>query len=462
MTPSRFSPATVALAVLLSCALFPSPARADSSEFGFAPFLPGALAAAELVKEPDAAPSPAYLQLAATVKNGQIAEAALIAQREWDTAKQTHGENDPRTALALANLANVHQRQGAYLQSIAEYEKAIAGLAAAGDQRDPLLQAPWYGLGLSQYQAGLYPDALLAFGSALHLHRTNSGLHDPGQLKLLQAVALAHHAMGQELLADEYQLRSLLVAERSFGARSPAFMDAVESLANWFRSTRRPADERRVYAYAIDRLNAGTDAKQDVRLLGPLIGIVRSWREAPQAESAARVPLPALDIAPGYALNLVVGLIERFPDTPAPVRATALTEIGNLHFVAGGKERAFQAWGRARALLPPDSVEAGRFDQPTLLSFRPPPEVPEVKLENLAAPADRRGFVTVEFAVTESGRADDLRVVQKGPADDAVSQRAATELSSALRFGRFRPRIQDGKPVRTDKMKYRHSFGYPG
>lgn len=442
--------------------LFALQAQADSAELGFAPFRADPLPPPSLTHETGVALTPAQVQLAGTLKNGQLEEAGLIAQREWETARLSYGDKDPLTAMALANLAAVHQRQGEALRAISEFQSAIAGLSAAGDQRDPALIAPWYGLGLSQYQAGLYPDALLSFASALHLNRTNQGLHNIAQLPLLQAVALSHHAMGQEAFADEYQLRRLLVAERSLGAENPAFMEAAENLANWFRITRRPADERRVYAYAIDRVSAKAGRAKDVRMLEPLVGIIRSWREAPQAEMGAKVPLPALDIAPGYAMNLVLGLVERFPDAPAATRAAALMEVGNLHFVAGGKERAFQAWQRARALLPKETPQTARFDQPALLSFRPPQDVPDAKLENVAAPADRRGFVTVEFAVNEAGRVEDLKVAQRGPSDDAVSRRAASELSTALRFARFRPRIQDGKPVRTEDLKYKHSFSYPG
>jgi TonB family protein len=65
------------------------------------------------------------------------------------------------------------------------------------------------------------------------------------------------------------------------------------------------------------------------------------------------------------------------------------------------------------------------------------------------------GFVLVEYAVTESGRVDDIRLVESEPAA-VMDHRVVKALSGA----RFRPRIANGKPVPTGGLRLRHPFSY--
>lgn len=435
-------------------------AEAQGEDFDFKPLRPKPLPPAELILDAGRASGSVQSRIAASLAEGRLDEAETLARAELEASRKLPSTPNERSAIALANLATVHQRRGDHERAVGEYEQAIAQLAADGDQWDARLRLPWYGLGYSRLALGQHQEALPAFDSALHLHRTNLGLHDAGQLVLLEGMAQASYALGLVPAADDYQLRKLRTAERVSGSGSLAFVDAIEDLARWYRATRRPADERQVLSYGIDGYSRESKA-DPAGMLRLMADVIRSYCEAPRYDGPPKVNLTLLEVPPEVAINTALRLIEKNPSIAPAVQAQALMEAGNFYFIANRRESALKAWKRARAMVPDDVEIPARLGRPGLISFIPPPTVPDVELPPGTARPAGGGFVLAEFNVSEGGRVENMRVLESGPSNDAVSRRAIEQLNSALRFSRFRPRIQDDRLVRTDGVRYRYVFEYP-
>lgn len=398
---------------------------------------------------------PHQAKLTRALRDERLTEARKLAQTSLQLTREAFGPEHPKTAAAQANLGIVKQAMGDHVQAVATLKKAIGDLEEAGDRHDPRLQAPWYALGLAYLHSGQARGAIEAMGSALHLRRINAGLFASGQDKVLDALARAHHLMGATPIADEYQLRRLQLIERSAGIVDPAFDEAITALAQWFAFTNRPGDERRVYAYAVERLGRVMDTKHP-RFIAPLLGAARSFRQSPQADVSAKIDLPAYDIFPDQALRHAKRIVEQHPEASLAQKVAVMEESGNFAFTNGRRGSAAQMWANAIALLPADSAQAQRIASPELLSFRPP------KLSNDDAAATHSIFVLAEFTVTEFGRVEDIRILEAGPGEGARVQAAKTKLRRALKFARVRPRLVSGELKPAPAVRLRFSFAASG
>ena len=80
--------------------------------------------------------------------------------------------------------------------SVAESQAHIAELQAVHGNHGFALAEHWLGLGLAQRDAGDHAGAVDSFSNALQIRRTHLGLHDPGQIPIIDLLIESHRAQG--------------------------------------------------------------------------------------------------------------------------------------------------------------------------------------------------------------------------------------------------------------------------
>ena len=80
--------------------------------------------------------------------------------------------------------------------AIADYQAHIAELQREHGSHGFALAEHWMGLGLTQRHAADHAGAVDSFANALQIQRTHLGLHDPGQIPVIDLLIESHRALG--------------------------------------------------------------------------------------------------------------------------------------------------------------------------------------------------------------------------------------------------------------------------
>lgn len=130
----------------------------------------------------------------------------------------------------------------------ASYQQRIAELQAANNQGGAILSEAWLGLGTALQALDEDNEAITAFGEALQALRVANGLHDAGQLPVLQ-----HQLESQEKLQNWEAVDATLhlmhyIATRQFAPGAAPRFDAVLALARW----KQRATEEKLLSETLD------------------------------------------------------------------------------------------------------------------------------------------------------------------------------------------------------------------
>lgn len=372
---------------------------------------------------------------------GEYVDAMRALEDLLDRVRDEHGPWDMRNVVVLTEIAGV--------------------------QRD---------LGNLDQAVGLYNEAL-------HVNRVNQGLHDVTQVDILEQVAEVQVELGDFETANQIKEYAFYVQERTHGAGSPAVLAGLYRLASWWRQTGNLFSARALYEQAIGivEANFGPD---DIRLVDALRGLASTYRQeryptrpllTPEQNefSFSSGPTPMGGASPIYAedsrvrlnrygdgqeaLERIVRIVDAHAGSTARERAQARMDLADWYLVFDKWTSAFETYARARELLEADGWDAARMDElfgepsPLVFPLPEPPRRPD-------APAmARSGYVQLVYDVGVRGRVRAVDVVASDP-EGLMDFRTR----KALRGARFRPRFEDGEPVATEDVEYRHEFVYYG
>jgi tetratricopeptide (TPR) repeat protein len=309
--------------------------------------------------------------------------------------------------------------------------------------------------------------------------RRSLGLFNPEQKSLLTPLVDAYVALARWKDANRTQQYALQISEHEYGTSDPRLFPALQQLGHWYASTaqRNAAREtwERLLAISSDRehpdpvgrivaLRGIAEAYRLDYQLGPEPVEVRPGELAPRRDalqldgarrSSALGPDYVLSSAGQEALEQALALAEKLKPPSPTVLAVVLVDLGDWQLVAGRPERALPYYARALPLLPagdegPESAK-GPLSRPVLLLYRPPPS----SMRHRGEPASLfiEQYAVAEFTVTAEGRVRDAKIVE---GDAPESQRSG--FLGALSHATYRPRFVDGKPVATEKVRYRETF----
>jgi TonB family protein len=244
------------------------------------------------------------LRVVQLYSDGKYDEALPLAKRVLIASEKIYGQDDPRTAGALINLAELYLAKRNYSEAEKLYERLLA----------------------------LYEKT---FGSDATQTAT-----------IVDSLALTNYAKGDFKSAESLFVRAVSMRERALGAEHPDLAKAVLELAEFYRSRRSYAKAEPLFLRAI-AINDRASAKNN-----PVAGHViqryecfvyesygvneaqRKLREFHEARKAmSEPPEDHGEILNGRAISLPA---PRFPDEARAIRASGVVVV-NITIDTDGK-----------------------------------------------------------------------------------------------------------------------------
>ena len=365
--------------------------------------------------------------------------------------------------------SNLAQQEQSYRSAIAAIE-SDHGAYGAG------LSEQILGLGRALQNQGRHQEALELLKRGVHLARINDGLYSPQQLPLLQAEITSQIALGQYAEADERQHYMYKVQVRSMASgeqRAQALMQQAQWQYNAYHLRLGQAGFARLmsmwdlYRLALNDIidRKGEDSPE---LLPPLEGMLQAQYLIadynPEDEYAGADDLGARQqrgrfnayraqsYDKGNAVILAMYDIEQKQqqqegqDTSLAT-ANALAMLGDWRLWHEERTAAMQAYSESIAEL------AKRDDAQLQIErlFGQPVALPNLDgVRDLREVADHEaGDILLEFGVNERGRVFDLERIDE---NEEADRSKANRVMRTLRKARFRPRLEAGEPVETEKV----------
>jgi CHAT domain-containing protein/tetratricopeptide (TPR) repeat protein len=266
-------------------------------------------------------------------------EAALIpAQRALQLARDAQGQPHLDTALALNNLAGLHDRLGDYTKAERLYKEALAikeQLLGPDDQD--------VALGLNNLAAlyktqARYTEAEQLYLRALAIWERALGPDAPVLATGLNNLAVLYETQGRSKQAEPLYLRSLAIRERVLGSEHPDVALALNNLAAFYYHQGNWAQAESLYqrALAIREQRLGPEHPDVALSLNNLAVLYRSQGDYARAEPLYRRAL-AID--------------ERRFGSHHPEVATDLNNLAVLYDHLGDAAKAEPLYQRSLAIL---------------------------------------------------------------------------------------------------------------
>ncbi len=356
-------------------------------------------------------------------------------------------------------------------EGVAEMERALPRYDAA-------LARPLTLLGDAQFGEGEFAAAEETYGRAIHITRVNEGLHSPAQIPIVYKEADTMAAQGKLDAANGRQEYAYETLRRAYGPASEALVPGMYALAAWYKRTHNIYSARELYALAAETL-ARVHGPDSPELVLPLRGVAETFRQerfppyiAPSKREAFTVGTAAYSnqvaaertlVVNRYsegerALGEIIRILNQDPDTPRLDVVLAILDLADWHLLFEKYSRAFELYGRVQALMVEDAglttEDIERYfgqPMPLYLPMPPNPDPPDPTLTVRAT----EGYVELGYTISDRGEVRDLETLASEPPG-----MMDIKVRRAMRVARFRPRFENGEPVATPLLKYRHRFVY--
>lgn len=401
--------------------------------------------AEEALREPEtpAADSPAPEAAAAdpavwSARQALLSEEAQVGADDIALAA-------PLEALALAQLA-----AGENAAAAATLQREIGLLEKWYGLYDMRLAGPLALLGEAQSAAGKHEEAIESLQRAQHVVHRADGVYSLNQLEYVDRMSGNYVAMRNYAEADRHNRFAYFVSEQKFGSQSMELVPAILKLADWYRRAGNVRDARKLYERAV-KVIENSKGKEDPGLIAPLLGLGTTTHKISQYRKQREA-----------ALKRMVAIVDAQDDLDTVDRAAAWGHLGDFYILINRGSLAADAYGKGWDALHADgslpSDQPGLFSEPMVLNF---PK--RIYLMDQTPATLQQGFdmslveyeIDVEFDLTigENGRVLKVRVVNL-EASPSVSR----QVRRYIREARFRPRIIDGKPARTEGFRLQENL----
>ena len=356
------------------------------------------------------------------------------AQEPADASTAT---GTPLDAAGLVERGELRTRLDDLDAAEADFLDAIELITATDGEFAAALIRPYRGLAHVLAARGDFPEAVTALEAARHVSHRNFGLFNMEQADILDELSGVYEQAGDTREAQQQQQEILDVAQRHFGADAADVVPYHFKLARYYELERMRGLARDQYARALEivRSDPQSTPGDELPALTELARVATLTGEA----SRARRDLEAL---------LQAGVT-----AAAAVEAEAYAVIGDDDLVNGRIDGAADFYALAHAAFADPSEADAYFRAPRLINFVPPP-----------SPVDwgrRRGgdfawgSITAAFGLTATGKAERIAIVVADP-PGLMDALYARRLAEAV----FRPRIEGGQMVATNRLRFTHEFRY--
>lgn len=379
------------------------------------------------------------------------------------------------TALALSKQ-QLAKFEGA--QSLTQLEEAIANyeLAVFRDAID--LAEPWMLLGDAYMQAGRLQSAADAYEQSIHITRVNLGLFAHEQLDTVHRQSALLEAMGDTAAATGREEYALVLQRRKIGQRID-LAPALQRMADWYTKVSEPGKARHIYAEAIGMLE-DTEQADTSSLVHAYTGLANSYlleRFPPKSfyqeddrDFSWQGPEPQLsrwNLSQGMFFgpaNRALLKAEDILRPQAPQSKDAKEQLTEVMVRLGDLNILFEKWTTANTWYrsvfelwgsqgDAATVLAQWFDRPAPLHLPLPSEIGRV--DDYPAERISAGHITLAFSLSSHGKVGRIETLDIEP-----ERFRDLRFRRVLRESRYRPRIEQGTPVRSERVLHRHEFLY--
>jgi CHAT domain-containing protein/tetratricopeptide (TPR) repeat protein len=171
--------------------------------------------------------------------SGKYAEAIPLAERYVQAVKSAYGENNPKYASALGNLAALYQVQGRYAKAEPLFLLAFQLREGVLGKEHPDTLTSMNSLADLYRSEGRYSEAEPLFQHGLEARERVLGKENPDTLRSVSGLAELYEAQGRYAQAERLVLRVLNIRERMLGKEHPGTLSSVNSLAILYRKEGR-------------------------------------------------------------------------------------------------------------------------------------------------------------------------------------------------------------------------------
>ena len=417
----------------------------------------------------------------------------LDSMQIQDTSPKDSPGNNGETAPATDEIE----------QNIKKYQEAVLETESTSGAYGDKLWEELVGLATAQQNAGRYQAAVASLNQALHVNRVNHGLHNLEQEPIINLLIKNNTALHDwKALEQNYQYLYWLY-RRVYGENDMRLLPGINRIGLWHLKAYSTGKTANPFADLLAAQSMYNDAvhiieinrgENDPEMIPPLNGIMLTnylmaihasgtdnaealrssfnmsnqpfsrcddfsfYRRNPLFDGCSgsmgmnnderdRQQIIILSYHEGKkALKRTIDIYKNNPALPAVEHAMAYIRLGDWYMLFNRPSAASSEYTKAYVLLNnTDAVTREKL-------FGTPKQLPELQYtpvdDNKPKPDGK--YVLVSMDVSKNGRVRNIQVVESQPPNDKNLIYLATR---SLRQTRFRPRIENGKPVATTGYK---------
>ena len=377
-------------------------------------------------------------------------------------------------------------------ENIERYSLAVERIEGAGGAWDSGLVEQLTTLGKLQQQQFNHLGAIEAYSRAIQINRITLGLHTPDQIPLLETMIDSYVAIENWEQADLYSNYLFFIQHKAYGINDPRVIPAIERLALWnIRAFNLGYGDQlgvrlstaQMLLSAGLRIVASHYGRQDERFLQYLRDLARSayyvkmypeylaGMDQPEfraKQENLRQKLNSRTIYPrSFSLGeaALMDIIKYYIEEDGSVFAIAeaITHLADWYLIferrADAQERYLQAWSLLSTEANGDELKKSLFGQVTPLpTFIEEPKNLEMRAASPKARSELRySIADVSFTVSPTGAVRDLVVLAE---ENEGNANLFSRLRRSVRFSKFRPAIENGRPVSSKGHIFRYRYWY--
>ena len=374
---------------------------------------------------------------------------SLVAVADYaaalDPAERIVGSEEAQAAAEfsedLLRLARIEAGLEDFDAAESDYLQAIELLADREGEFSPRLITAYQALGRVYISTRRFDDALTALTQAQDISQRNSGLFNVEQSSLIDDMTLAYLGIGDTIRARDLQLERLENAVRRFGPGDERLIPYYSHLGDYFDRSRLRLSAREQYERALD-ISTSARGDHDIESLDLL-------------RRLTALDIVLNDLEDGIARDRLAEALEHMPDIDARERGLSLAVLGDWAIAQGDAVAAQSYYADAYAALTEADADAADefFATPQPLDFVAPLDAVDRGGRSLPWVWGR---IELEFDVSATGRASNVTTVSMQPRIDGLEN----DYRRRLRETHFRPRIEAGRTVARQALRYTHSFRF--
>ena len=379
------------------------------------------------------------------------------------------------------------------MDAITNYQSAVEDIELTGGTWDRSLIEELAAIGVLQQQQGNHLEAIQMFDRAIHVNRIHSGLHTLEQIPFVEKMIESHLALGDWDQADIYNDYLFYIQQRAYGPTDPRMIPVLDRLASWniqafnigygeslglrlstaqillnaaamMVSANFGEDDERFISYRRNLANSAF-------LVSSNPDVMAASQELEYRSSAdmltSKLAAPSSQGPGGFRVGVTAlrEIVEYYSgrENSTFELAAALADLGDWFLIFQRRAEAENLYAEAWAILE-RSERAEEWQQQLFGQVTPLPTFAN-SVESVFTPSivtnDGKSvhfdYAEVVFDVSISGEARNIEVLTE---ETATNSGHLSRVQRVIRNSYFRPRVENGELIQTDRNYFRYRYWY--